>query len=121
MPVRSSGSSILRWPDQAEVDAAVRRFANDLAARSEVMRVGYFGSYLNGNWGVGSDVDIVILVDHSDEPFTRRALAFDVSSLPVPADVFVYTLEEVERLSPTASREALWVLDRLDTTDAQIR
>ena len=48
--------------------------------------------------GVGSDVDVVIVVAASDEPFERRALRWDVTELPVPADVLVYTEHEWESL-----------------------
>jgi predicted nucleotidyltransferase len=40
----------------------------------EVVRVGYFGSYARGDWGVGSDLDLIIIVDRSDEPFARAVL-----------------------------------------------
>lgn len=119
MPVRSLRSSVITWPDAREVDAAVRAWAQALAAsHPEVLRVGYFGSYARGDWGVGSDVDIVVVVTHSDKPPTHRAVQWPVEKLPVPADVFVYTQEEWERIDP-ASRfgrvmreEVRWVFER---------
>jgi predicted nucleotidyltransferase len=39
-----------------------------------VVRIGYFGSYARGDWGVGSDLDVIAVVAFSDEAFTRRAL-----------------------------------------------
>jgi predicted nucleotidyltransferase len=59
-----------------------------------VALVGYFGSYARGDWGVGSDLDMVIVVEESTQPFERRAIEWDLTSLPVPADVMVYTLAE---------------------------
>jgi len=119
MPVRSLGSSVLRWPDREEVDRAVRLWAAQVTARDDrVLRVGYFGSYARGDWGVGSDVDLVVIVAEAAKPLERRALAYDASDLPVPADVFVYTEEEWEAmlvrggLPRTASREVVWVLER---------
>ncbi|MDP8928578.1 MAG: hypothetical protein M3O70_08410 [Actinomycetota bacterium] len=57
MPVRSLSSPVLRWPDAPTVDAALGRWALDLAGkRPEVERIGYFGSYAHGSWGVGSNV-----------------------------------------------------------------
>ena len=100
MPVRSLHSSVLRWPDRAAVHDALVRWANQIVrAHSEVRRVGYYGSYARGDWGVGSDVDVLILVDRTDAPFERRATALDTSDLPVPADVLVYTVEEWGRLT----------------------
>ena len=113
MPVRSLDSSIIRWPDRDQVDAAVRRLAIELAAgQPDLLRVGYFGSYADGRWGVGSDVDVIIVVRDSDEPFPRRAAAFDGSSLPVPADVLVYTADELERVSPRILDGTVWVFAR---------
>ena len=46
MPVRSSSSSVLVWPDQAKIDRAVREWADGEARRhSALRRLGYFGSY----------------------------------------------------------------------------
>ncbi len=119
MPVRSLGSSVLRWPDREAVDRAVRAWAADVAADDErVRRVGYFGSYANGRWGVGSDVDLVVILAGSDEPFERRPLAYDTLHLPVPADLFVYTVAEWERMSAegglprTVAGKIIWVLER---------
>lgn len=116
MPVRSLRSPVLRWPDAQAVDRAVRQWADALArSRREVLRVGYIGSYARGDWGVGSDVDLLVIVEHSDQPFMRRAASFDATGLPVPADVLVYTRDEWERLDPasrfarTVAREAVWV------------
>jgi hypothetical protein len=113
------GSSVLRWPDRDAVDRGVRDWAVVVGARDpRVVRVGYFGSYARGDWGVGSDVDVVVLVDESSEPFERRSLSYDAGSLPVPADVFVYTVGEWERmretggLPRTVGPEVVWVRSR---------
>jgi len=120
MPVRSSSSSVLRWPDRDTVDRAVRAWSADLiGTHPAVERAGYFGSYARDDWGVGSDLDLIVIVDGSAEPFTRRALAFDTLELPVPADLLVYTVDEWRRMrdegvsfATRVEREAVWVLDR---------
>src|SRR5437867_2096790 len=100
MPVRSSSSSVLRWPDAGEVDQAVRRWVEGLVAtRPEVLRVGYFGSYAQGDWGPGSDLDLIVIVRGAEEPFERRASRWDATGLPVPADVLVYTNDEWHELA----------------------
>jgi uncharacterized protein len=117
MPVRSLSSSVLVWPKPAEVDDAVRRWAAETAAaRPELRALGYFGSYARGDWGVGSDLDIVAVVATSGDSFDRRALRFDLTSLPVPADLLVYTEAEWqalpardERFGRTLEREVVWV------------
>jgi len=70
----------------------------DVGSRPGVARVGCFGSIVNGTWGVGSDVDVIVLVDECPDPPFRRALGFDASSLPVPADVVVWTVQEWDRV-----------------------
>lgn len=98
MPVRSSGSSVLRWPDRDQVLGAARRWAAGvLAAQPAVRAIGCFGSYARGDWGVGSDLDLVAIVTSSDQPFAFRGRAFDATSLPVPSEIVVYTLAEWER------------------------
>lgn len=115
MPVRSSSSSVLRWPDRPTVVTALARWAHAVAqAAPEIRRIGYFGSYARGDWGVGSDLDIIILVDRSSEPFVRRAARWDATRLPVPADLIVYTTEEWDRLGREGRRldrraEVIWL------------
>ena len=123
MPVRSLSSPVLRWPDAQAVDEAVRRWARKIAAkRPEILRIGYFGSYARGNWGVGSDLDLIIVVDRAEQPFERRATQWDLTELPVPADALVYTVEEWERLSSQKGRfalmlnkETIWIYGRSPT------
>ncbi len=119
MPVRSLTSSVLRWPDREAVEAAVGDWAAGVVeARQHVLAVGYFGSYVRGDWGVGSDVDLVMLVNQSDLPFEVRAAAFDTTVLPVPAELVVYTVEEWDRLqvvpgfARTLAKEAVWLVER---------
>ena len=107
MPVRSLTSSVLRWPDAETVHRAAQVWASALAAANpQVVAVGYFGSYARGDAGVGSDLDLVVLVRESDAPFERRAARWPAESLPVPADVLVYTLAEWDRLHERSPRFA---------------
>ncbi len=116
MPVRLLSSSILKWPDAQAVDRAIRRWAGDVGQRHEgVQRIGYFGSYARGNWGVGSDLDVIIVVKSSEQPFEHRAAEWDMTEFPVPVDVLVYTEEEWRsllrqgRFASTVLKEVVWV------------
>jgi hypothetical protein len=108
---------VLKWPPARAVDEAVRALAVRLAAaHPELERLGYFGSYARGDWGVGSDVDMLAIVSRSGRPFAQRPLDFDLAGLPVPADLLVYTSTEWEELlrsgAPFARRleaETVWV------------
>ena len=117
MPVRSLRSSVFTWPRAEEVDRAVRCWARKVAQQHpEVIRIGYIGSYARGDWGVGSDLDLLILVEQSARPFAERSSAWDTTALPVPTDVWVYTQDEWQAMAAQgsrfyreASREAVWV------------
>lgn len=116
MPVRSLDSSVLRWPNAQMVKETLCQWAEKrVHTRGDVLRVGYFGSYARGDWGVGSDLDLVIVVEDSEYPFERRSVEWDATELPVPTDLFVYTREEwqtLHRESPLYRswiREVVWV------------
>lgn len=112
MPVRSLDSSVLKWPDRGAVDRAVRQWARAATGRRDVVRIGYAGSYARGDWGPGSDVDILVVVREAALPFERRAVEWDATELPVPADVLVYTEDEwraMERRGASSVRDVVWV------------
>ena len=123
MPVRSLSSSVIKWPDLESVDRAVRDWASQVAhEHPEVMRIGYIGSYARGDLGVGSDLDLIIILKSSNQPFWRRALELPLPDLPVPADILVYTVDEWQSLGEentrffkTVQREARWVYAREGT------
>ena len=115
MPVRSLTSSVIKWPDAETVVKAVRRWAREAAEKHEnVVRIGIFGSYATGNWGVGSDVDVVVIPSESRRPFSERALDWDTLDLPVPADLLVYTADEWKMMKREQRRithqPIVWVL-----------
>jgi predicted nucleotidyltransferase len=72
----------------------------------ELVRLGVFGSYARGEAGVGSDLDLVAVVRQSSEPFERRAVSWDLTSLPVPSEVLVYTEDEWDVLLARPGRFA---------------
>ena len=119
MPVRSLNSSVLVWPNRDQVDQAVRAWAVEMARQHPATRrIAYYGSYARGDWGVGSDVDLLAVVEDTAEPFERRALGWDLSGLPVPADLLIYTEQEWQRLLDEGGafarmlvREAVWVYE----------
>jgi len=73
---------------------SIRDYAVHIGRKEEVLAVILFGSLATGNYTGTSDADIMILVSYSASPFTRRADTFIDPYLPVPMDVFVYTLNE---------------------------
>lgn len=119
MPVRSLRSSVLRWPDRRTVEEAAAAWAaHERLRHPGLIRLGWFGSYARGAAGVGSDLDLVAVLESSAEPFERRALAWDLSPLPVPAEILVYTRDEWQRMAReggrfarTLEREARWLVE----------
>lgn len=119
MPVRSLNSSVIKWPDLRTVDQAVREWVEgQVRSGRDIVWAGYFGSYARGDWGVSSDLDLILIVRHSDQPFWDRALQWDVTSLPLPVDLLVYTREEWRNLISEGARfaqviekEAVWVYE----------
>lgn len=120
MPVKSSSIRVFTWPDRETVDRAVRAWATAAAAaHPEVLRIGYFGSYARGDWGVGSDVDLVLVVTHCGKPWHERRSDWDTLHLPVPVDVLVYTEAELaamraagRRMAAVLDLETVWVYER---------
>jgi uncharacterized protein len=116
MPVRSLTSPVLKWPDAPTVLRALKRWVEKISQnRPDLIRIGYFGSYARGDWGVGSDLDLIVILDNSDQPFEMRASEFNTLELPVPADILVYTqveyqsLERQRRFFQALVQEAVWI------------
>ncbi len=117
MPVRSLDSSVIRWPSKHEVEKAIQKWVNQLIeVRADIMRVGYFGSYATGNWGVGSDLDVIVILEKSEQDFERRGIQFDTGDLPVPSDILVYSAAEWNKMKQEddyfyrrVSDEVIWV------------
>ncbi len=117
MPAKSLRSSVFKWPDRATVVGALRAWlAAERHRHPGLLRFGYFGSYARGDWGVGSDLDLVAIVADSAEPFERRAAGWHTEELPVPAELLVYTRAEWAKLEEEGGRflrtmeaEAVWV------------
>lgn len=119
MPVRSTSSSVFRWPDLETVRAAAVEWAQTAAAaRADVLRIGMWGSCARGDWGVGSDLDLVVVLASSELSWERRSVEWDTTGLPVPTDLLVYTEAEWRRLDPqsrfarTLGDETRWLFAR---------
>jgi len=115
MPVRLLSSSILKWPEPETVLRSLHEWVAEVTSHHrEIVRIGYFGSYARGDWGVGSDLDLVVIVESSAQPFVMRPAAFDTTRLPVPVDLLIYTTAEWQSLSDQgrwqrAATEIVWV------------
>ena len=77
------------------LDEATRR----LAAEFQPEQVWLFGSHAWGKPDEGSDLDLLVIVPHSDEPPVRRAQRAHrcLSGLSVATDILVKTRAEFDR------------------------
>ena len=99
MPVRSLTSAVMKWPTREAALEAARRWARSLAAEDpNLLAIACVGSAGRGDWGVGSDLDLVVIVREAPDDPVERLRRYEPSSLPVPADVFIYTQAEWAKL-----------------------
>lgn len=120
MPVTSSTSSIKRWPSAEVVLGAAHAWAREAAGqRPNLIALGYFGSYARGEAGFGSDLDLIAVVRTDNRPAMERSRDWRTETLPVPADLLVFTVREWERLEADGGRfgqtlraEAQWLVKR---------
>ena len=113
--IRSSGGvTIFRAVARDRVLSELRQWSvAQKRSHPEVVRIGVFGSYARGDYSPGSDVDLLVIVRESTEPmWYMRAIGFDTLILTVPADVFVYTEAECDRMV----KDNLWMKHVLDET-----
>lgn len=99
MPVRLLTQSRLRWPEAAQVLAAVVRWAAEQAERNDGLhRVSVFGSYGRGDAGVGSDLDLVLIDANTSGTQSQRYRQWPFEQLPLSCDALVLTQQEWDEL-----------------------
>lgn len=119
MPVRSLNSSVFKCPDLQTVHAAVMDWTEQAINKyPEIQQVGYIGSYARSDWGVGSDLDLIVIIAAEELPRWERTSRFDLAGLPVPTDMLVYTRREWQKLklqetlfSRTVKKETVWLYE----------
>lgn len=90
-----------RFVDREAILGRARDAARRIASRHpEVRRVLLFGSFARGDHGVRSDLDLFIIVNHSDKPLPDRVVDFLEDASDYPTDILIYTEDELQaRLS----------------------
>jgi len=112
MPTRSLNSSVLKWPSKERIISDLNKWVKTLKKNSSILKIGYFGSYAEGNFGVGSDLDIVIIIKETKTPFIYRAKDFDTTSFCVDVDLLVYTPEEWQKLKASFKNKVKWIFEK---------
>ncbi len=91
----------------------MRQYAEHLlSTRPDVEEVVVFGSFADGTYAPGSDIDVLIILRSSDKPVWDRIAEFLPGAFPVGLDLFPYTRSELalrEASSMTAAfRGSRW-------------
>jgi predicted nucleotidyltransferase len=117
---------VLRWPTAAEVFAEAERWAVlQRRDHADLLAVGVFGSYGRGDAGVGSDLDLLLILEICSEPVWERLRRWDTRALPLACDLLVYSLEEWRtlpqwnpRFSQVLHQETRWLGEVTDVLRA---
>jgi predicted nucleotidyltransferase len=95
------------------IDAgAVRRAMDAYAARllamwDEIEEVVIFGSFAEGNWAPGSDLDVFLVLSRSDLPVRDRVPRYLPGAFPVGVDLFPFTRAEMADRAPSPLHDAV--------------
>jgi predicted nucleotidyltransferase len=98
------------WLDRSELARRIERSVAAMASQNlRVREVILFGSVAEGRASPSSDVDLVIVLDRSEKrPLDRAAEFVDYfADLGLDVDLFVLTLDELQRDAPPIYRSAL--------------
>jgi predicted nucleotidyltransferase len=120
---QSYGSVTVFWLDREAARKALAAAAERLGReRHEVRYVGLFGSLAQNRAAPGSDADLILLVDRSDQRFMDRPLTYlpYFDQLGIAVDLFCYTPEEAGRtpLAINALGQAICLWSRDEAIEA---
>ena len=95
----SFAGPVLRWPRSAQVIDQTTAWATTQRQQNpDLLAVGVFGSYGRGEAGVGSDLDLLLILEACDLPIWERLRRWDTSTLPLACDLLVYSRKEWQSL-----------------------
>jgi len=81
-----------------ELASALDKIVADLSKRPEVHRVILFGSYASSHRDLFTDLDLLVVLESSQDFATRTAQLYNTLHAGVDLDLIVYTPEEFERM-----------------------
>jgi HEPN domain-containing protein len=98
---RQSLSSVeIKSVDALEVRRQMNEYAGALlASHPEVEELIVFGSFANGTYAPGSDLDVFIVLREATGSPRDRMMHFRPEKFPVPVDTFAFTRAEMDELS----------------------
>ncbi len=93
---------VVKSVDEAAVHRAMDAYAGRLlGAHPEVEEIVVFGSFAEGNWSPGSDLDVFVVLSHSPKAIRERIPELLPGPFPVGVDLFPYTREEIGARTPS--------------------
>jgi uncharacterized protein len=94
----SSPSVKVTFTNRDQILIALKNLIQEWAQQHpELEQVILFGSFARGDYFPGSDVDVLLILENSDQPLLYRIRKFLPTHFPVDIDVFPYTRHEIER------------------------
>lgn len=89
-------SVVVKSVDEGGVHRAMDAWAARLLRdRPEVEEIVVFGSFADGRWAPGSDLDVFLILSRADRPIRDRVPDYLPGPFPVGVDVFPFTREEI--------------------------
>jgi predicted nucleotidyltransferase len=85
-----------RFVDRDEIFLVAREAARRIAAKHQgVKRVLLFGSFARGDYGIRSDLDLLVIVSNADKAVHERLTDYLEDAPDYPTDMLVYTEHEL--------------------------
>ncbi len=98
MPKKSLNSVKIKSVNKKILIDRLKEWSYEAAkTHKEILKIGYFGSYARDDYTPSSDLDILIVVKHSNKPPHKRLLDYSLDYFPVGCEVFVFTEEEIRK------------------------
>lgn len=99
---------VVKSVDEGAVHRAMDAYAARLlAGHPEVEEIVVFGSFVEGNWAPGSDLDVFVVLRESPKPVRDRVPDLLPGAFPVGVDLFPYTREEIAARTPSPLLDAV--------------
>jgi len=99
MPEESSNFVKVFFADKEKVLRQLRDYVSDLKRKEpNVKKAGLFGSFATDTYGPASDVDLLLVLNHSDKRFIDRIPDYMPDNLSVGCDCFPYTESEIQKM-----------------------
>jgi predicted nucleotidyltransferase len=111
--------------DEPRVRRCMQQYAEQLLSTNpDVEELVVFGSFADGTYAPGSDIDVLIILRSSDKPVWDRIAEFLPGAFPVGLDLFPYTRAELALMETSpmtaAFRRSRWHYQRMTGASKQV-